>query len=64
MYIEQDILFQNGILCSKKTVYLLQSTTTNRVSFFLFHHLSVGVGGVVVGVGVGVGVGVSYGFGC
>ncbi len=40
MYVESDILFQNGLLCSKKAVYLLQSTTATRV----------------VGVGVGVGV--------
>ncbi len=40
IYVEYDTLFQNGILCSKKAVYLLQSTTTTRV----------------VGVGVGVGV--------
>ncbi len=37
---QNKTLSQNGVLCSKKAVYLLQSTTTTRV----------------VGVGVGVGV--------
>jgi hypothetical protein len=35
MYVEYDIIFQNGILCSKKAVYLLQRTTTTGVSFFI-----------------------------